>query len=61
MRRRSLKDVAERLRSLMLFLHRTGRIGVDLAPGITGPMLYAYEPIPSPLGAEQISAVLACA
>ncbi len=42
-RRRSLKDVAERLRSLMRFLHRTGRIRVDLAPGIIGPVLYAYE------------------
>jgi integrase/recombinase XerD len=58
LRRKSLKDVAERLRSLMRFLHRTGRIGVDLAPGITGPMLYAYESIPSALSAEQISAVL---
>jgi integrase/recombinase XerD len=58
LRRRSLKDVAERLRSLMRFLHRTGRIAVDLAPGITGPRLYAYEEIPSALSAEQISAVL---
>jgi site-specific recombinase XerD len=58
LRRRSLKDVAERLRSLMRFLHRTGRIGVDLAPRIVGPRLYAYESIPSVLSAEQISAVL---
>lgn len=58
LRRRSLKDVAERLRSLMRFLHRTGRIGVDLAPRIIGPMLYAYESIPSALSAEQISGVL---
>lgn len=58
LRRRSLKDVAERLRSLMRFLTRTGRIAVDLAPGITGPRLYAYEAIPSALSAEQISAVL---
>jgi integrase/recombinase XerD len=58
LRRRSLKDVAERLRSLMRFLHKTGRVGVDLSPGITGPRLYAYEGIPSALSAEQISAVL---
>ncbi len=58
LRRRSLKDVAERLRSLMRFLHRTGRVGVDLAPRIIGPVLYAYESIPSALTAEQISAVL---
>ena len=58
LRRRSLKDVAERLRSLMRFLHRTDRIGIDLAPRIIAPLLYAYESIPSALSAEQISAVL---
>jgi len=58
LRRRSLKDVAERLRSLMRFLHRTGRTAVDLAPQIIGPMLYAYEAIPSALSSDQISAVL---
>ena len=58
LRRRSLKDVAERLRSVMRFLYRTGRIAIDLAPRIIGPTLYAYESIPSALSAEQISAVL---
>ncbi|HTR47864.1 MAG TPA: tyrosine-type recombinase/integrase [Verrucomicrobiae bacterium] len=58
LRRRSLKDVAERLRSLMRFLHRTDRIGIDLAPRIIAPVLYAYESIPSALSTEQISAVL---
>jgi integrase/recombinase XerD len=58
LRRRSLKDIAERLRSLMRFLHRTGRVGIDLAPRIIGPTLYAYESIPSALSEEQISAVL---
>ncbi len=58
LRRRSLKEVAERLRSLMRFLHRTGRIAADLAPQIMGPMLYAYETIPSALSSDQISAVL---
>lgn len=58
LRRRSLKDVAERLRSMMRFLHRTGRIGVDLPPRIISPVLYAYESIPSALSAEQITAVL---
>jgi integrase/recombinase XerD len=58
LRRRSLKDVAERLRSLMRFLHRTDRIGIDLAPRIIAPVLYAYESIPSALSVEQISAVL---
>jgi hypothetical protein len=45
LRRGSLKDLAERLRSLMRFLHRTGRVGVDLAPRIIGPTLYAYKSI----------------
>jgi integrase/recombinase XerD len=58
LRRRSLKDVAERLRSLMRFLHRTGCTAVDLAPQIIGPMLYAYETIPSALSSDHISAVL---
>jgi integrase len=42
----------------MRFLHRTGRIGIDLAPRILGPRLYAYESIPSALSAEQIARVL---
>jgi integrase len=58
LRRRSLKDMTERLRSLMRFLHRTRRISVDLAAQIIGPTLYAYETIPSALSADQIPAVL---
>jgi integrase/recombinase XerD len=58
LRRRSLKDVAERLRSLMRFLHRTDRIRIDLASRIIAPVLYAFESIPSALNADQISAVL---
>lgn len=58
LRRKSRKDVAERLRSLMRYLHSTGRTVVDLAPQIIAPMLYAYETIPSALSSEQIAAVL---
>ena len=58
LRRKSLKDVAERLRSLMRHLHRTGRTAVDLAPQIIAPMLYAYESIPSALSLDQIATVL---
>jgi site-specific recombinase XerD len=58
LRRKSLKDVAERLRSLMRHLHRTGRTAVDLAPQIIAPMLYAYETIPSTLSSDQIATVL---
>jgi site-specific recombinase XerD len=56
--RRSLKDVAERLRALLRHLHRTSRIAVDLAPHVIAPLLYAYEGIPSALSPDQIAAVL---
>ena len=58
LRRKSLKDVAERLRSLMRHLHRTGCTAADLAPQIIAPMLYAYESIPSMLSPDQIATVL---
>ncbi|HEX7362298.1 MAG TPA: site-specific integrase [Bryobacteraceae bacterium] len=58
LRRRSLKDVAERLRSFIRHLHRTGHIADDLAPQVIAPMLYAYETIPSALSLDQIAAVL---
>jgi len=59
LRRKSLADVAERLRSVVRYLHRAGRIPTDLTPHIIGPMLYAYEDVPSTLGKSQIAAVLA--
>jgi site-specific recombinase XerD len=58
LRRKSRKDVAQRLRSLMRYLHSTSRTAVDLAPQIIAPMLYAYETIPSALSSDQIAAVL---
>ena len=58
LRRKSLKDVSDRLRSLMRYLHKTGRTTSDLAPQIIAPRLYAYETIPSALSSEQITAVL---
>jgi integrase/recombinase XerD len=58
LRRKSLKDVAERLRSLIRHLHRTGHTAVDLAPQIICPILYAYETIPSTLSSAQITTVL---
>jgi site-specific recombinase XerD len=59
LRRKSLADVAERLRSFMRHLHRTGRISSDLAHHIVAPMLYAYENVPSALNKDQITRVLA--
>jgi site-specific recombinase XerD len=56
--RKSLKDVAERLRSLLKHLHRTGRTAADLSQHVIAPLLYAYEGIPSALSSGQISIVL---
>jgi len=56
--RKSLKDVAERLRSLLRYLHRTGRTAIDLSPHVIAPLLYAYEGVPSILERSQIAAVL---
>jgi site-specific recombinase XerD len=58
LRRRSLKDVAERLRSFMRHLHRVGHIADDLASRVITPMLYAYETIPSALSLDQIATIL---
>ena len=59
--RRSLKDVAERLRSFLRYLHRTGHVADDLAARVISPMLYAYETIPSALSLDQITTVLKAA
>ncbi|MBT1159834.1 tyrosine-type recombinase/integrase [Aminobacter anthyllidis] len=56
--RKSLKDVAERLISLLRYLHRTGRTSLDLSPHVIAPLLYAYEGVPSILERDQIAAVL---
>lgn len=59
LRRISLARVAALLRSLLRYLHRTGRIPTGLTPHVIGPMLYAYEDVPSILDSSQIAAVLA--
>jgi integrase/recombinase XerD len=45
--RKSLKDVAERLRSLLKYLYRTGRTAADLSQHVIAPLLYAYAPAQS--------------
>ena len=57
-RRVSLKDYAERLRSLLRYMHRTGHVTSNLATHVIAPMLYAYEGVPSILEPDQIAAVL---
>jgi site-specific recombinase XerD len=59
--RKSLKDVAERLRSLLRYLRRTRRTVIDLSPHVIAPLLYAYEGVPSILERDQIAAVLEAA
>lgn len=59
--RKSSKDVAERLRSLLRRLHRTGNAATDFSPHVIAPLLYAYEGIPSALSPEQLATVLEAA
>jgi len=56
--RKSLKDVAERLRGFLRHLHRGKLHPDDLSGHVIAPLLYAYEGIPSILTADQIAAVL---
>ena len=58
LRRKSLKDVVERLRSLLRYLHGKALVPINLAPQVIAPMLYAYESIPSTLHRDQIDVVL---
>jgi site-specific recombinase XerD len=58
LRRKSLKDVAERLRSLLRYMYRTRYVASDLAAHVIAPLLYAYEGVPSTLDRDQIAAVL---
>jgi site-specific recombinase XerD len=58
LRRKSLKDVAERFRSLVRYMYRTGYVASDLAAHVIAPLLYAYEGVPSILDRDQIAAVL---
>ncbi|MER8646833.1 tyrosine-type recombinase/integrase [Mesorhizobium sp. M1252] len=59
--RKSLSAVANRLRSLLRHLHRVGRTAIDLSPHVIGPLIYAYEGVPSILERDQVAAVLKAA
>ena len=58
LRRISLAASAAWLRSLLRYLHQSGRVPTDLSAQVIGPMLYAYENIPSILERGQIDMVL---
>jgi integrase/recombinase XerD len=58
LRRISLAASAAWLRSLLRYVHQSGRVPTDLSAQVIGPMLYAYEGIPSILDRSQIETVL---
>jgi integrase/recombinase XerD len=58
LRRISLAASAAWLRSLLRYLHQSGRVPTDLSAQVISPMLYAYETVPSILERSQIDLVL---
>lgn len=58
LRRISLTASAGWFRSLLRYLHLSGRVPTDLSAQVIGPMLYAYENVPSILERSQIDMVL---
>jgi integrase/recombinase XerD len=56
--RQSRHRMATNLRSILRYLHMTGRISRDLAPFVVAPKLYAIETIPSALRDEDVRAVV---
>lgn len=58
LRRVSLAASAGWFRSLLRYLHQSGRVPTDLSAKVIGPMLYAYENVPSILERSQIDMVL---
>lgn len=56
--RKSLSDVAERLRSFLRHLYRSKLHAEDLSVHVIAPLLYAYEGTPSIITTEQIAQVL---
>lgn len=56
--RSTCRGLCINLRSLFRFLHGTGRMPRDLAPGVLGPSTYRHEGLPSTISADQIRALL---
>jgi integrase/recombinase XerD len=58
-RRRSLKDVATKIRSFLRWLYMTERTTRDLSSTVIAPMLYAFESISSALRSGDVEKILA--
>ena len=56
--RKSLSVVADRLRSVLRHLHRVGHTAMNLSSHVIGPLIYAYEGVPSILERDQVATVL---
>lgn len=57
--RSTCRSLSNKIRSLLRFLHTTGRIPRDLAAGVIAPTRYRFEGIPSTIEPEQIRTILA--
>src|SRR5207244_4330611 len=58
LRRATRRGVSYCLRSFVRFLYSEGLIQRDLAPLVSAPILYGFEPIPSAMTAEQVQLLL---
>lgn len=58
LRRTTLKTRAGSLRSLLRYLHSTGRLGLKPSAAIIIPRLYAFESIPSALRPDEIRVLI---
>lgn len=59
LRRSSIEDYTVCLRDFLRYLHRCGRITLDLSATVIGPHVYEHEGIPSALRPEEVQRVLA--
>jgi site-specific recombinase XerD len=59
LRRASIGRLTSGIRVFLRYLHENGETARDLSVSVTGPILYAYEDIPSALLAEDVEKVLA--
>ncbi len=57
----SLKDVANKMRSFLRWLHRTKQTTRDLSSAVIAPSIYAHENIPCAIRADDVTKVLAVA